>query len=118
MSADEAKAALCAHLGIADHGWAYIVGQVEGRIIPAPQKNARNAWRHTAPTEPGVYDVRGSTGDGDVMELMADGRWRFVQDAGDARNPSDPLPFVPAGVFTRLPDPRLPTGTLELPLGR
>lgn len=116
MTANEAKAALCAHLGIADHGWAYLVGQIEGRL-PARKAKAAKA---PAPTDPGLYNLSWpDSGDpGDVMELMADGRWRFVQGDGDPRNPSDPLPFIPGGVFTRLPDPPPPARTLELSFGR
>lgn len=92
-----------------------------------PPRKAKAA-RPPAPTEPGFYNVRWPHGDdpGDVMELMPDGRWRFVQGDGDPRNPSDPLPFIPGGVFTRTispdwevkkaPTPPQPAGTLELPL--
>lgn len=112
MTADEAKAALCSHLGIADHGWAYLVGQIEGRL---PATTGRKPWRYTVPTEPGIYDVRAPDAEsGDRMELMPDGRWRFI----DEGNPSEPLRFIPGGLFTRLPDPPQPAGTLELPFSR
>ena len=98
MNADEAKAALCAHLGIVDHGWAYIVGYVEGRIIPAPGKG-RPAPAAVAPIEPGVYVVGEGNGDaGDLMELLASGLWRYL----DEGNPGDPLPFVPRGPWRRV----------------
>lgn len=120
MTADEAKAALCAHLGIGEHHeWAYVVGYVEGRILPAPSARPRDKRASAAPTEPGRYLVRWfGEEEGDVMELLPDGSWRFVQDESNPGNPSEPLPFTPGGVFTRLPGPPQPTGTLELPLNR
>lgn len=104
MTATEAKAALCAHLGIGvHHEWEYIVGYVEGRIIPAPAAQPRAKRAYAAPTEPGRYLVRWPGEDeGDVMELMHDCRWRFVQDEDNPSNPSEPLTFTPGCVFTRL----------------
>lgn len=103
MTADEAKAALCAHLGIgAHHEWAYVVGYVEGRIIPAPSATPPKMRRHEpegAPTEPGIYMVGEGHGDaGDRMELLATGLWRYL----DGGNPGDPLPFVPRGPWRRV----------------